>query len=131
MRFENSTRCLEALTSTRCRHCWHPRLHLGGGLLVDVKNFGHRSFDDETANELQKPAREYLEQLESELETNVRNSAWMTLWKTVPATSRCCEFGENDIKRWKTLPVVATDDLVVGRQQGRKRADKHPAFSMQ
>src|SRR5207248_8049110 len=38
--------------------------------LVDVKELaGIEGFDDETANELQSRAREYLEQLESELET--------------------------------------------------------------
>src|SRR5207244_9782804 len=54
--------------------------------LVDVKELaGIEGFDDETANELQSRAREYLEQLESELETNRKKSGVMMAWKRVPA----------------------------------------------
>jgi len=37
----------------------------------------YRRFDDETANELQSRAAEYLERLESELENKRKNSVWM------------------------------------------------------
>jgi N utilization substance protein A len=47
--------------------------------LVDVRELaGIEGFDDETANELQNRAREYLERLETELENKPGNSAWTT-----------------------------------------------------
>jgi len=81
--FENSTRCSwKRSTSTSVG-----QLLASEGFtsveelaLVDVKELaGIEGFDEETANELQSRAKEYLEQLETELETNARNSVWMTL----------------------------------------------------
>jgi N utilization substance protein A len=83
--------------------------------LVDAKELaGIEGFDDETANELQSRAREYLEQLESELENKRKELGVDDALKTVPGvTSKMLvKFGENDIKTVEDLAGCATDDLV-------------------
>src|SRR5947207_305073 len=83
--------------------------------LVDVKELaGIEGFDDETANELQSRAREYLEQLETELENKRKELGVDDALKTVPGvTSKMLvKFGENDIKTVEDLAGCATDDLV-------------------
>src|SRR6266498_1736302 len=83
--------------------------------LVDVKELaGIEGFDDETANELQNRAREYLEQLEGELENKRKELGVDDALKTVPGvTSKMLvKFGENDIKSVEDLAGCATDDLV-------------------
>ena len=40
---------------------------------------GIEGFDDDTANELQSRAREYLERSKPKSRRNARNSVWMTL----------------------------------------------------
>ena len=83
--------------------------------LVDVRELsGIEGFDDETANELQSRAREYLEQLESELEAKRKELGVEDALKTVPGvTSKMLvKFGENDIKSIEDLAGCATDDLV-------------------
>src|SRR4029078_9680630 len=83
--------------------------------LVDVKELAAiEGFDDETANELQSRAREYLEQLESELEKKRKALGVDDALKTVPGvTSKMLvKFGENDIKTVEDLAGCATDDLV-------------------
>src|SRR5438874_2054161 len=83
--------------------------------LVDVKELaGIEGFDDETANELQSRAREYLEQLESELENKRKELGVDDALKTVPGvTSKILvKFGENEIKSVEDLAGCATDDLV-------------------
>jgi N utilization substance protein A len=83
--------------------------------LVDVKELaGIEGFDDETANELQSRAREYLEQLEGELENKRKELGVEDALKTVPGvTSKMLvKFGENDIKTVEDLAGCATDDLL-------------------
>src|SRR6187455_2212343 len=83
--------------------------------LVDVRELaGIEGFDDETANELQSRAREYLEQLETELENKRKELGVEDALKTVPGvTSKMLvKFGENDIKSVEDLAGCATDDLV-------------------
>src|SRR5204863_90229 len=67
-----------------------------------------------TANELQSRAREYLEQLESELENKRKELGVDDALKTVPGvTSKMLvKFGESDIKTVEDLAGCATDDLV-------------------
>src|SRR5436190_196381 len=100
--------------------------------LVDVKELaGIEGFDDETANELQNRAREYLEQLESELENKRRELGVDDALKTVPGvTSKMLvKFGENDIKTVEDLAGCATDDLVgwTERKEGGEPT-KHPGI---
>src|SRR6266403_72066 len=100
--------------------------------LVDVKELaGIEGFDDETANELQSRAREYLEQLEGELENKRKELGVDDALKTVPGvTSKMLvKFGENDIKTVEDLAGCATDDLVgwTERKEGGEPT-KHPGI---
>jgi transcription termination/antitermination protein NusA len=100
--------------------------------LVDVKELaGIEGFDDETANELQSRAREYLEQLESELENKRKELGVDDALKTVPGvTSKMLvKFGENEIKTVEDLAGCATDDLVgwTERKEGSEPV-KHPGI---
>src|SRR5260370_26245307 len=82
---------------------------------VDIKELaGIEGFDDETANELQTRAKEYLDQLETELENKRKELGVDDALKTVPGvTSKMLvKFGENDIKTVEDLAGCATDDLV-------------------
>lgn len=83
--------------------------------LVDLNELASiEGFDDETATELQNRAREYLEQLESDLENKRKELGVDDTLKTVPGvTSKMLvKFGENDIKSIEDLAGCATDDLV-------------------
>src|SRR5437879_12136939 len=75
---------------------------------------GIEGFDDGAANELQSRAREYLEQLETELENKRKELGVDDALKTVPGvTSKMLvKFGENDIRSVEDLAGCATDDLV-------------------
>jgi N utilization substance protein A len=88
-------------------------------------------FDEETANELQNRAKEYLEQLESELETKRKELGVEDALKQVPGvTSKMLvKFGENDIKTVEDLAGCATDDLVgwTERKEGGEPT-KHPGI---
>src|ERR1700731_3669449 len=100
--------------------------------MVDVKELaGIEGFDEETANELQSRAREYLEQLESELEKKGRELGVEDALKSVPGvTSKMLvKFGENDIKTVEDLAGCATDDLVgwTERKEGSEPT-KHPGI---
>src|SRR6187551_3724898 len=100
--------------------------------MVDVKELsGIEGFDDETAAELQSRAREYLEQLESELENKRKELGVEDALKTVPGvTSKMLvKFGENDIKSVEDLAGCATDDLVgwTERKEGGEPT-KHPGI---
>src|SRR5882672_42300 len=100
--------------------------------LVDAKELaGIEGFDDETANELQNRAREYLEQLETELENKRRELGVDDALKTVPGvTSKMLvKFGENEIKTVEDLAGCATDDLVgwTERKEGGEPT-KHPGI---
>src|SRR5881409_2169662 len=82
---------------------------------VDTKELaGIEGFDEDTANELQSRAREYLEQLETELENKRKELGVDDALKTVPGvTSKMLvKFGENEIKTVEDLAGCATDDLV-------------------
>jgi transcription termination/antitermination protein NusA len=83
--------------------------------LVDVKELaGIEGFDEETATELQNRAKEYLDQLEAELESRRKELGVEDAVKTVPGvTSKMLvKLGENDIKTVDDLAGCATDDLV-------------------
>jgi transcription termination/antitermination protein NusA len=83
--------------------------------LVEVKELaGIEGFDEETAQELQNRAREYLEQQEAELEAKRKELGVEDALKAVPGvTSKMLvKLGENDIKTLDDLAGCATDDLV-------------------
>jgi N utilization substance protein A len=100
--------------------------------LVDVKELaGIEGFDEETANELQRRAREYLERLEAELEVKRRELGVEDAMKDVPGiTSKMLvKLGENDVKTVEDLAGCATDDLVgwTERKEGSEPV-KHAGF---
>src|SRR5216684_1819930 len=83
--------------------------------LVDVKELaGIEGFDEETATELQNRAKEYLDQLEAELETKRKELGVEDAVKSVPGVTlkMLVKLGENDIKTVDDLAGCATDDLV-------------------
>jgi len=83
--------------------------------LVDAKELaGIEGFDEETANELQSRAREYLEQQEAELEARRKELGVEDALKTVPGVTAkmLVKFGESDIKTVEDLAGCATDDVV-------------------
>jgi len=101
--------------------------------LVDARELASiEGFDDETAGELQSRAREYLEQLESELEAKRKELGVEDELKTVPGvTSKMLvKFGENDIKTVEDLAGCATDDLVgwSERKEGAAEPVKFPGI---
>ncbi|KJC47386.1 transcription elongation factor NusA [Bradyrhizobium sp. LTSP885] len=100
--------------------------------LVDIKELaGIEGFDEETATELQTRAREYLEQLEAELESKRKELGVDDDMKTVPGvTSKMLvKLGENDVKTVEDLAGCATDDLVgwTERKEGAEPT-KHAGF---
>ncbi|MDQ8731952.1 transcription termination factor NusA [Bradyrhizobium sp. LHD-71] len=83
--------------------------------LVDVRDLaGIEGFDEETAAELQSRAREYLDQIEAEIEARRKELGVEDAVKDVPGvTSKMLvKFGENDIKTVEDLAGCATDDLI-------------------
>jgi len=83
--------------------------------LVDVKELaGIEGFDEETATELQNRAKEYLDQLDAELENKRKELGVEDALKTVPGVTAkmLVKFGENDVKTIDDLAGCATDDLV-------------------
>ena len=91
--------------------------------LVDPRELTSiEGFDEDTANELQSRAREYLEQLEAELEAKRKELGVEDALTTVPGVTAkmLVKFGENDIKTVEDLAGCATDDLVgwVERKDG-------------
>ena len=100
--------------------------------LVDIKELaGIEGFDEETATELQTRAREYLEQLEAELEAKRKELGVEDDMKTVPGvTSKMLvKLGENEVKSVEDLAGCATDDLVgwTERKEGSEPT-KHAGF---
>jgi N utilization substance protein A len=82
--------------------------------LVDEKEIaGIEGFDEETAQELQARARDYLARIESELDEKRKELGVEDALKDVPGvtTAMLVKFGENDIKTVEDLAGCATDDL--------------------
>ncbi|KIU50407.1 MULTISPECIES: transcription termination factor NusA [Bradyrhizobium] len=100
--------------------------------MVDVKELaGIEGFDEETATELQTRAREYLEQLEAELEAKRKELGVEDAMKDVPGITgkMLVKLGENDVKTVEDLAGCATDDLVgwTERKEGSEPT-KHAGF---
>jgi N utilization substance protein A len=100
--------------------------------LVDAKELaGIEGFDEDTANELQSRAREYLDRQEAELEARRKELGVEDATKEVPGiTSKILvKLGENDVKTVEDLAGCATDDLVgwTERKEGSEPV-KHAGF---
>jgi N utilization substance protein A len=82
--------------------------------LVDTKELaGIEGFDQDTAGELQARAREYLAQVEAELDAKRKELGVADELKEVPGvtTAMLVRFGEHDVKTVEDLAGCATDDL--------------------
>ncbi len=82
--------------------------------MVDPKEIaGIEGFDDDTANELQTRAREYLDKIEGELDAKRKELGVEDELKDVEGvtTAMLVRFGENGIKTVEDLAGCATDDL--------------------
>jgi N utilization substance protein A len=81
---------------------------------VDVKEIaGIEGFDEETAEELQSRARDYLDRIEGEYDEKRKALGVEDALKEVPGvtTKMLVAFGENGIKTVEDLAGCATDDL--------------------
>ena len=82
--------------------------------LVDVKEIaGIEGFDEETAEELQSRATDYLNRIETEYDEKRKELGVEDALKDVPGvtTQMLVAFGENGIKTVEDLAGCATDDL--------------------
>jgi N utilization substance protein A len=82
--------------------------------LVDLKELASiEGFDEETANELQTRARDYLAKIEAELDEKRKELGVEDALNEVPGvtTAMMVRFGENSIKTVEDLAGCATDDL--------------------
>jgi transcription termination/antitermination protein NusA len=82
--------------------------------LIDLKEIASiEGFDEDTAQELQSRARDYLDRIESELDARRRELGVEDALKEVPGvtTKMLVAFGENDIKTVEDLAGCATDEL--------------------
>ncbi|RYX87990.1 MAG: transcription termination/antitermination protein NusA [Bradyrhizobiaceae bacterium] len=100
--------------------------------LVDAKELASiEGFDDETAEELQSRARDYLQQLESELSARCKELGVDEALRDVPGVTlqMMVKFGENDVKTVEDLAGCATDDIVgwTERKEGGEPV-KHPGY---
>jgi len=99
--------------------------------LVDVRELaGIEGFDEETANELQSRAREYLEQLDAELEAKRKELGVDDALKDIPGVTgkMLVKLGENDVKTVEDLAGCATDDLVGWSERKDGETVKHAGF---
>src|SRR5262252_8206763 len=85
-------------------------------------------FDEETASELQERAREYLAQIEAELDTKRKELGVADDLKEVPGvtTAMLVKLGENGIKSVEDLAGCATDELVGWTERKDNETVRHP-----
>jgi N utilization substance protein A len=99
--------------------------------LVDVRELSSiEGFDEETANELQSRAREYLEQLDAELEDKRKELGVDDALKDIPGITGkiLVKLGESDVKTVEDLAGCATDDLVGWSERKDGETVKHAGF---
>ncbi|HEX2655040.1 MAG TPA: transcription termination factor NusA [Xanthobacteraceae bacterium] len=97
--------------------------------VVDDKEIaGIEGFDAETAQELQSRAREYLERVEAELDSERKALGVEDAVKDVPGvtTKMLVAFGKNDIKSVEDLAGCATDDLSGWTERKDGETVRHP-----
>jgi transcription termination/antitermination protein NusA len=96
--------------------------------LVDRREIASiEGFDEETAEELQNRAREYLEQVEQEFDARRRELGVEDELREVPGvtTKMLVAFGENDVKTVEDLAGCATDDLAGWTERKDGETTKH------
>ncbi len=99
--------------------------------LIDLKEIaGIEGFDEETAQELQTRARDYLDRIESELDAKRRELGVEDAVKEVPGvtTKMLVAFGENDVKTVEDLAGCATDDLAGWSERKDGETTRYPGI---
>jgi N utilization substance protein A len=91
---------------------------------VDTSEIAHiEGFDEDTANEIQTRAREYLERQEAERDARRKELGVADELAGIPGvtTAMLVAFGENDIKTVEDLAGAIPDDLVGWTERGKER----------
>jgi len=85
-------------------------------------------FDEDTARELQERAREYLAQIESELDARREELGVDEALRDIPGmtTRMMVALGENEIKTIEDLAGCATDDLTGWSERKDGETVRHP-----
>jgi N utilization substance protein A len=99
--------------------------------LIDEKEIaGIEGFDEDTARELQERARDYLTQLEAELDAKRKELGVEDGLKEVPGvTARMMvKLGEGGVKTVEDLADCATDDLAGWTERKDGETTKHPGI---
>jgi len=99
--------------------------------LVEQKEIaGIEGFDEETANELQTRARDYLAKLEAELDAKRKELGVEDAVKEVPGVTAgmLVKFGENGVKTVEDLAGCATDDLVGWTERKDGESKREPGI---
>jgi N utilization substance protein A len=99
--------------------------------LIDLKEIASiEGFDEETAQELQTRARDYLDRIESELDARRQELGVEDALKEVPGvtTKMLVAFGENDVKTVEDLAGCATDELAGWSERKDGETTRHPGI---
>ncbi len=99
--------------------------------LVDAKEIaGIEGFDEDTAQELQTRARDYLAKIEAELDAKRQELGVEDALKDIPGvtTAMLVRFGENSIKTVEDLAGCATDDLVGWTERKDGESKREPGI---
>jgi N utilization substance protein A len=91
---------------------------------VDTSEIAHiEGFDEDTANEIQTRAREYLERQEAERDARRKELGVADELAGIPGvtTAMLVAFGENDVKTVEDLAGAIPDDLVGWTERGKER----------
>ena len=91
---------------------------------VDTSEIAHiEGFDEDTANEIQTRAREYLEKQEAERDARRKELGVADELAAVPGvtTAMLVAFGENDIKTVEDLAGAIPDDLIGWTERSKER----------
>jgi N utilization substance protein A len=98
---------------------------------VDVKELaGIEGFDEDTAGELQTRARDYLAQIEAELDAKRKELGVEDAVRDVPGvtTAMMVKLGENGVKTVEDLAGCATDDLAGYTERANGETKHEPGF---
>ena len=91
---------------------------------------GIEGFDEETANEIQTRARDYIARIEAEFDAKRRELGVEDAMKEIEGvtTEMLVKLGENDVKTVEDLAGCATDDLVGWTEKKDSETVKYPGF---
>jgi N utilization substance protein A len=99
--------------------------------MVDEKEIaGIEGFDEDTAQELQARARDYLAKIEAELDDKRKELGVEDAVKDVPGitTAMMVKLGENGVKNVEDLAGCATDDLTGWTERKDGETKREPGF---